>query len=200
MNVLQQNDIANFDQTANNAKLWFMRAEDLHTAAIVLREKATSLNSKPESESPVPFEALHYAGIIFQSVMLQGFAIEVLLKAYYIAQGKTVSENGEYSIPTIKHDAHNLPSIADGVGFNLLATEREILTRLSLVVSSYGRYPITKNWQQNPMTEDKQGVPHRSHWNNDDHKTAEAVIQRLQDEIAALSKSVAKVSPEIIEC
>lgn len=177
-----QTDIANFDQTANDPSLWTMRAEDLHLAATVLRAKVTSLKLYTDhTDLPDSLEALKYAGIAFQSAMLQGFAIEAFLKAYWMTQGNEVATNGEYKIPTIKKDAHDLPLIADGVGFTLSQQEREVLGRLSLFVSSYGRYPITKKWHQNRMTKDKQGTMHRLAWNNEDHTVAEAVIERLRN-------------------
>ena len=124
--------------------------------------------------------------------MLQGLAIETFLKAFWIMRGNAVSQNGEYKIQTIKRDAQNLPDIAKDVGFNLSATEREVLARLSLFVSSYGRYPITKKWQQNPMKKNKQGTLQRLSWDKKDHETAEAVIRQLKKETATPPKTLAK--------
>ena len=181
---IDQYDIANFDKAANDPKLWTMRAEDLYLAAHVLRDKVTSMPFEPEKDLTAASQVLRYSGIVFPSVMLQGFAIEAFLKAYWITEGNTVSQNGEYKIPTIKRDAHDLPLIAAGVGFKLSAREREVLARLSLFVSSYGRYPITKKCRQNPMKKNKQGILHRFSWDNKDHKTAEAVIKRLRKKTA----------------
>jgi len=172
-------NIEQFDRTANDSKLWVMRAEDLHTGSQVLRDKVTSLKCDIEKDLAGAVRDMKYVGLIFQSAMLQGFSIEAFLKANWLVQGNKVAEDGHYNIPSIKRDSHDLPSIADGVGFPLSVDEREVLARLSLFVSSYGRYPITKRWQHNPLTPDKHGIPHRLSWSNQDHATAEAIIQRL---------------------
>jgi hypothetical protein len=178
-------NIEQFDRTANDSKQWAMRAEDLHTASQVLRDKVTSLKFDIENDPAGAVRDMKYAGLTFQSAMLQGFSIEAFLKAYWLVQGNKVAEDGHYNIPSIKHDSHDLPSIAVGVGFTLSTDEREVLTRLSLIVSSYGRYPITKRWQHNPLTPDQNGIPHRLSWNNQDHTTAEAIIERLTKPTAA---------------
>ena len=173
-------NIEHFDQTANDSKIWVLRAEDLHTASAVLREKVTSLKFDLENDLEGALREMKFAGIVYQSAMLQGFSIEAFLKAYWLVQGNKVAEDGQYSIPSIKRDSHDLPSIADGVGFTLSTEEREVLSRLSLFVSSYGRYPITKKWQHNPLTPNENGVLHRMSWNDSDHMVAEAILERLK--------------------
>ena len=172
-------NIEQFDQTANDFKAWVSRAEDLYTSSEVLREKVTSLKLDIQNDLVEAIRDLKYAGLTFQSAMLQGFSMEAFLKAYWLTQGNKVAEDGHYSIPSIKQDFHDLPSIADGVGFALSNDEREVLHRLSLIVSSYGRYPINKRWQHNPLTPDKHGIPHRLSWINEDHAVAETIIERL---------------------
>lgn len=171
----EQENKDHFDATANNKGLWVMRANDLHVASRVLRERVASIRIDS-------LDDLEYAGLGSTAAMLQGFAIEVLLKAYWLAQGNPLGDDGEYSLPTLKRDAHQLHIIADAVGYTISSAEREILERLSLFVSSYGRYPVAKRWQQNPLRPDAHGIPHRISWSNDDHAIAEALIQRLKND------------------
>lgn len=151
-----------------------MRANDLHVASRVLRERVVSIHIDS-------LDDVEYAGLGSTTAMLQGFAIEVLLKAYWLTQGNRLGDDGMYSVPTLKRDVHKLDLIADAVGYeDISPVEREVLVRLSLFVSSYGRYPVTMRWQQTPLRPDASGVPHRISWSNDDHTIAEALIQRLK--------------------
>jgi hypothetical protein len=180
-----QYDKSDFDRTANDPAFWITRADDLYLSAKILYDKSDSMTSQVEQTSDTEqiaalFRALRYSGIVFPATMLLGFSVETLLKAFWITQGNTVSDDGEYKILTIRHDNHNLPLIADGVGFKLSDREREVLERLSLFVSSYGRYPITKKWHQNRLKKNAGGVLNRVSWNVADHETVEAIIQRLK--------------------
>ena len=127
-------------------------------------------------------KVMKYVGINFQAAMLQGFAIEVYLKAYRLHTGHKLAEDGEYKIDTLKRDNHDLVAIADAVLFKLSDTEREVLGRLSLFVSSYGRYPITKKWHNNPMKENEHGISTRLSWNDSDHEIAEQLIKQLGED------------------
>ena len=174
----QQNS-EDFDRWANDADAWLLHARDLHTSATLLREKFT----ETQVDSPDPIEglqrALPFIGLPFVAAMLQGFSIEAYLKAFFIRAGNPVSKDGRYSISGI-NDSHNLVSIADGVKFGISTAERDILAKLSLFVSSYGRYPITRRWQQAPLRPDSRGIPHRVGWSDSDHETAESIIGRLE--------------------
>lgn len=178
-----QDDKDAFDETANNKETWRMRAEDLHTSAALLRGKFVELsdNFDPEKNLLGSLEALKYAGSIYVSAMLQGFAIEVYLKAYYLHTGNKLSEDGEYGIDELKNDNHKLHLIADAVSYQITPEERDVLERLSLFVSSYGRYPITKKWGQSPFKKNANGIEHRTSWTNEDHAIAEAMIEKLKN-------------------
>jgi hypothetical protein len=169
-----------FDRTANDFEQWLLRAEDLHTASDVLREKFAPLEFDVENDLAGAVRNLKYVGLIFPSAMLQGFAIEAFLKAYWLVQGNSLAKDGHYSIPSSTRDNHNLSAIADGFGFSLSTDEREVLSRLSLLVSSYGRYPITRRWEDNPLKPDKRGIPHHLSWSDGDHAVAVAIIEHLK--------------------
>ncbi len=70
-NDKEEFDKEQFDRTANDSKLWVMRAEDLHTASQVLRDKVTSLKCDIENDLAGAVCDMKYVGLIFQSAMLQ---------------------------------------------------------------------------------------------------------------------------------
>src|SRR5579871_3741912 len=118
-----EKNIEHFNETANNPRLWKARGDDLHTAATVLREAAVKGMKAPDwsnlraTDPAAIAECLKYAGVIFQAAMLQGFAIECLLKGSYVAKGNKVAEDGKYKIDSIKRENHDLVEVAKGVGF-----------------------------------------------------------------------------------
>jgi hypothetical protein len=178
-----QDDKDHFDRAANDKVLWLNRAKDLHLSASILREKWNTVEAggfDPQGNLTQAFLVFNTIGILAQAAMLQGFTIEVYLKAYCLHQGNILSEDGEYELPGLKRDNHDLVAIAAAVGFPLAMDESEVLARLSLFVTSYGRYPITKRWQQNPLKVDVDGIAKRMSWNDADHEVAERVIERLK--------------------
>lgn len=145
-----EKNIEVFNQTANDHELWRLRGLDLHTAAEVLRDKALEGTRKPNwsklsLDDPGVADCLKYGGLLFQAAMLQGFAIECLLKCFWIVQGRTVAEDGEYKIDTIKRENHDLVQIATGVGFSITADESKALVKLSGFARSFGRYPTPRS-------------------------------------------------------
>lgn len=85
-----------FNRTVNDPESCKLQGLDLHTAADVLREKAIEGMSRPDWSNPLPNdlvagECFKYAGLVFQAAMLQGFAVECLLKYFWIVQGNTVA-------------------------------------------------------------------------------------------------------------
>lgn len=170
-----QQNIEQYDQAANNQSLWVMHANELHMASRVLHERVASLRLDS-------LDDLVYAGLGTVSLMLQGFAIEALLKAYWLSRGNKLASGGKLSLPTDTRDAHQLDRIAVAVSYLISLDERATLERLSLFVTSYGRYPVTKHWQQNPLQPDPHGILRRISWSNEDHAVTESLIQRLRND------------------
>lgn len=117
--------------------------------------------------------------------MLQGLTIEVYLKAYWLHTGHKLAKDGKYGIDTLRKDNHNLANIASAVLFSISKSEQEVLDMLSLFVSSYGRYPITRKWDQNRMKKNKHGIPTRLSWNNSHYTIAEQLIEQLSSATTA---------------
>jgi hypothetical protein len=183
-------NIEAFNRSANNPDLWCLRGLDLHTAAEVLRDKAVIAMSAPDWSNlslngPGVADCFKYAGLVFQAAMLQGFAVECLLKCFWIIQGNTVAEDGEYRIDTIKRENHDLVKIAEGVGFAISRDESAALAKLSGFARSFGRYPIAKKWQEQRLVKNEFGIDAGPSWTNADHVFAETVLARLTSEIKA---------------
>jgi len=179
-----------FDTNANNSELWRLRGLDLHTAAEVLRQKASDAMKQPNwsnlsLDDPGVADCLKYAGLLFQAAMLQGFAVECLLKCFWIAQGNTVAVNGEYKIENLTRENHNFVQIAAAVGFAISAEESAILAKLSGFARSLGRYPIAKKWQEQRLVKDEFGIDAGPSWTDEDHALAEALLTRLKSEIGS---------------
>jgi hypothetical protein len=91
-----QKNIDHFDKTANDPNLWKLRGLDLHTSATILRDAAVKGMKAPDwsnlqrTDPAAIAECLKHAGLLFQAAMCQGFAVECLLKGYYVAKGNTV--------------------------------------------------------------------------------------------------------------
>lgn len=183
-------NIESFNRTANNPVLWKSRGLDLHTSSTVLREVAIKGMNAPDwsnlkLEDPGVAECLKYARVIFQAAMLQGFAIECLLKGSHVAKGNVVAEDGEYKIESIRRENHDLVEVAKGVGFPLSVDEEAALAKLSLFARSLGRYPIMKKWQDQRLTKNEHGIEAGLSWNESERELAEAVLARLTAEIDA---------------
>lgn len=177
-----------FNTTANDPELWRLRGLDLHTAAEVLREKAVQAMRQPDWSNLSPNDpgvsaCLKYAGLLFQAAMLQGFAVECLLKCFWIVQGNIVAEDGKYKIGTIKHENHDLVQIASAVGFAIFKEELGTLSKLSGFARSFGRYPNAKSWQEQRLGNNEFGIDAGPSWQEEDHALAEGVLARLKLEI-----------------
>jgi hypothetical protein len=191
-----QKNIEVFNKTANNPDLWRLRGLDLHTAAEVLWQKALEGMRKPDWSNlslndPGVADCFKFGGLLFQAAMLQGFAVECLLKCFWIVQGNTVAEDGEYKIDTIKRENHDLVQIAAAVAFALTTEESAALGKLSGFARSFGRYPIAKKWQEQRLTKNESGIDAGPSWSEEEHQLAEAVLARLKSDIKARRKAKA---------
>jgi hypothetical protein len=176
-------NVESFDYWGNNASIWKRKAIDLFLASEVIFANLAKMPFNADQGEDQ--DHLKYSGTLNPAIMLQGYAIEVALKAFWISKGNKVAKNGEYSF--IKPDNHNLVKIADAAKFDLIGAEKDILQRLSVFVKAYGRYPITKKALDAP----NQGLP----WNLDEDGEVvknlfERIIQNLEKNLPDNSESV----------
>jgi hypothetical protein len=179
-----QDDKDAFDLAGNSLDAWLECAERSFISSEVLLEKHIAVSGDgyiPEDPEQVE-QVLKYWGILFNSAMLLGFSLEALLKAYWLNKGNTLARDGKYKLDSGAKDNHNLPALAESMAYPLTPQEKEVLSRLSLIVSSYGRYPVTRHHGHNPLQDDGDGSQFRLEWNGEDHELVKTLIIRLKEQ------------------
>jgi hypothetical protein len=145
------------EKVGNNPHAWTMFTHDLLGAAEILE----NVPEKPH-------------GAVAR--MLQGFAVECLLKAVWLAKGNLLVFNGKFKpIPGVKTQ-HDLHELARTVGVSITAEEFSVLKRLSVYITTVGRYPIPNN----------QGKPARVLWR---YPTDDDTLRSLITKLRTLLKS-----------
>ena len=127
----------NFDSTANKHYSWCISADSLILAARTLWQRIDLVDWSGDYQ---PEDAL----IISPALLLYGFGLECLFKALWVHNGNKIAEDGKYLGVQGATD-HRLADLADATGFSLSQDERELLKRLSIIITSTGRYPIAKD-------------------------------------------------------
>jgi hypothetical protein len=138
----EADQIKNYDRTGNTSAAWILSADCLQTAARILKSHRDRFDpTQLKVRDDVPDEGK----ILFPELMLTGFAIEYLLKALWIKQGNKLAVGGRYV--RVKGAAdHALLQLADAVCLDLDGNARDVLKRLSIIMTSGGRYPIPRDW------------------------------------------------------
>ncbi|MGA8345390.1 MAG: hypothetical protein WB781_25900 [Candidatus Sulfotelmatobacter sp.] len=127
----------------NSPEAWQLCARDLRAAATVLRERRESIES---GSAPVLTALIHPA-----ELMLDGMAIECLLKALWVKRGNKLARDGKYlGVPDA--GAHDLVQLAGAVKLILSDLEKDTLRRLSHFIEYGGRYPVPKNAEKLRLT------------------------------------------------
>lgn len=158
----QKND---FDRMANDYKQWFQKARALHFSAKELFKiyDNTRKDMMEHDGGNVPISFF----ISDQVLLLEGFAIECLLKGLYIADGKKLASDGKIINPVRK--SHDLIRWCDLTNASLNDRERILFETLSLLITSYGRYPVPMKYADNPLEKTKErGYKPRYVWSHDD--------------------------------
>jgi hypothetical protein len=133
----------------NAPQAWRSCAGDLLAAAVVLRERRENIGP---SSLPVPNAwRLHPS-----ELMLDGMAIECLLKALWLKHGHELARDGRYvGIPGAA--AHDLVQLAGMLQLTLTEMERDVLRRLSHFIEYGGRYPVPKDAEKLRLIRTPQG-------------------------------------------
>jgi hypothetical protein len=112
---------------------WLVKAREMRRAADLVWDQFSSelsAFSKGAEDSGEPFTG----GV---AMMLYAFALENLLKAGLAAKGVGALPNGNFALKS-----HKLEDLAEELGLNFYAHERELLERLEHFLEWAGRYPI----------------------------------------------------------
>jgi len=180
-----EKQIENFDLIGNMPETWVMSAEDLLAASRILRihwERFDHLAM--HVGDPIPDEGKIHSVIL----MLQGLAIECLLKALYLQRGKgKLAENGKY-LEIKGAGSHDLVQLADVVGISFNKEQRHLLKRLSIFVTSMGRYPIPKHWRETSIQKlPSGGEAPPTYWvTRRDNQTFDTIKTYLREAIESL--------------
>jgi len=172
-----------YDRTGNTSAAWILAGDSLQAAARILkahrdRFDPTQLNVGDN----VPDEGK----ALFPELMLKGFAVECLLKALWLKRGNKLAVGGKYV--GVKGAAdHDLLKLADTVGLHLNRKARDILKRLSIIMTSGGRYPIPRDWSARRIQKLRgggKGIP--EFWQSPtDDQTLDGVVAALEQELDA---------------
>ncbi len=126
----------------NMPEAWHIAADDLLLASNFLRSSI-----ELESESAPPDSDVAHLRILPPELMLRGLAVEVYFKAIWTKRGNKLVSNSRYTeVPGA--GSHDLVQLADVLGLQFTAIQRNLLVRLSAYIEYLGRYPIPKRAEQ----------------------------------------------------
>ena len=165
-------------RAGNSYGSWLLSAESLLASARILFD-----NFDPCIDLPVGSEVPDRSKIFSTIFLLYGFCIECLFKALWIISGNKIVGNGKY-IGVPGANDHKLHDLADKVNFILSEKERDALISLSVIITSSGRYPVSKCWRDTKIQKRLSGGFGSRDTRDGQHlKIAERIIERLYDEL-----------------
>ena len=128
-----------FHAIGNDPQAWRMSADELFATARVLKRQREAVSRDENRPGDlVPDESR--VGAVEK--MLQGFAVECLLKALWIKQGYRLADEGRFVRVSGVKDQHDLRQLAKVVGLTTDGEQNGLLDRLSVFTKTVGRYPI----------------------------------------------------------
>ncbi len=134
---------------ANSPEAWKACACSLLAAGTVLRERRARGN-RSSAGRPNQWE-IHPV-----ELMLNGMAIECLLKALWVKRGHNLAKDGKYKrVP--RAGAHDLVQLAGVLELTLSTLEKDVLRRLSHFIEYGGRYPVPKDAEKLQLTRTPSG-------------------------------------------
>ncbi len=160
---------------ANAPETWRSCADNLLTAAAVLRERREGLDS---SSASVPNAwRLHPP-----ELMLAGMAMECLFKAVWVKRGNKLAEDG-LAVRVRGAGSHDLVQLAEVLQLTLSDLEKDVLRRLSYFISAGGRYPVPKDAEELRLTRTPRGGRAMAgHWSTPgDQGLVGALVSRLDN-------------------
>src|SRR5262249_1101662 len=108
-----------------------------------------------------------------------------LFKALWVKRGNVLALQGKLQrISGVGN--HELLQLADTLGFKCKPNERDLLKRLSLFMTSVGRYPIATDWSKTkPQKAFSGGTGPPTGWTSpSDDDAYNAVLTRIKAELA----------------
>jgi hypothetical protein len=173
--------IRQFDNTENTPAAWILQADSLLRAARVLKACRDRFDpTRLKVGDTVPDAGV----VLFPELMLRGFAVECLMKAHWLKLGNKIAAGGKYL--GVKGAAdHDLLQLSDVVGVRFSDAARDVLKRLSIIMTSAGRYPTPRDWSTRRIQKIRggsKGIPEFWSYPSDD-RTLESVVEALYEEL-----------------
>ena len=159
-----------FDLQGNRPQAWTASADALWSAASLIESAVVPMDTlMPAERGP---EAL-----------LRGLAFECGFKALWLIRNPaTLAKGGRYVKPAGVGE-HDLLQLADAVLFQVSATERPVLNRLSAFVKFAGRYPIPRLAEQAEPVDVKGRPVIPQYFGLDDFALVATIWTRLRDQL-----------------
>ncbi|MBL4658662.1 MAG: hypothetical protein JKX73_11720 [Flavobacteriales bacterium] len=143
-----------FDTVCNKPGTWLFRADQLLLAANVLHKKHEEAIANYDENDQILDDdgwivgdnspCKKYFPISGTARMLVAFALECYIKATWLTQGHQLAANGNYE-GMFKSEGHDLKKLYEKLGYAMSKQEISVLTRLSIISTGMGRYPVQKN-------------------------------------------------------
>jgi len=196
---LQDQLSSHFAQHVRNPKLWIKTAENLMSAAELLASEIEQFWKNLDaldSGSSMPVSSM--VGSQYQSIfmMLHGFAIENLCKAYTATKlcGMELLSLRMGRLPR-RLKTHNLDYlVTKGIGLVVDNGEKELLKRLEAAVTWAGRYPVSTgpiDQKKQEIKEQMLGMPQGLR--GDDLVRTRHLVARIKEQVHLKLDGVRKV-------
>jgi hypothetical protein len=144
-------------EEAANPHAWFLIASELHEQALALKENASSsitFHSHPTAASTTWLSSNRTV------ILLAGFALENVLKAFLIYENPNYVQNGFLSKKIKSHTLTKLAEASSHVPYK--NRSQNTLKFFEDGLESWARYPCALNWAQTRS----QNILGEKYWNN----------------------------------
>ncbi len=176
-------------RAGNHYGSWLLSGDSLLASARILYDNFDLCIDLPV-DSEVPDKEKIFSTIF----LLYGFCIECLFKCLWVKNGNNIVDNGKYiGIPGAND--HKLHELADKVNFNLSENESDALISLSVIITSSGRYPVSRCWRDTKIQRRQSGgFGSRDALEGEHLKLAENIISRIYKILDFKYKEYAKAN------
>ena len=190
--ISEQRQCELYTRAGNHYGSWLLSGDSLLASARILYD-----NFDPCIDLPVGSEVPDKEKIFSTIFLLYGFCIECLFKCLWVKNGNNIVDNGKYiGIPGAND--HKLHELADKVNFSLSENERDALISLSVIITSTGRYPVSKFWSDTRIQRRQSGgFGSRGILEGHHLKHAEEIISRIYDILGFKYKEYEKTNRAI---
>lgn len=153
---MKESPVEEHTRVGNDYPNWKHTAQELFAASDILKRERERVEPTLRPD-PAPLEIL----TSWTELMLAAFGIECLIKAIWLTQGHQLARNGKY-VGMMEKEGHRLEKLCRKAGIVLNEHEEEVLTRISNIAGSIGRYPIPSRapqttdalWWSSPVDDD----------------------------------------------